>query len=291
MKRYKNLRWLLVLALPLLPLLPGQAQNAPQIDVAYGNDPEQKLDIYLPARTQAKSPVILFVHGGGWSGGNKRDFGTLAQGAANNGYVGISVGYRLAKADKNKYPAQLDDVQRAVRWVRANAEQYGIDPQRIGAFGASAGGHLVAFLGTRDTRDNSDTALARYSSRVQAVVDLFGPSDLASQKPVSDLAKNIVVNFIGKTPDEAPDVYKDASPLLFVTKTSAPTLIFHGTADPLVPIDQSQVLYDALQKSGVESEFVKFEGEGHGFRKPENNAALFQKTLAFFNKHLNKATP
>jgi acetyl esterase/lipase len=289
MKQIKNLRWLLVLALPLLPLLPGRAQNAPQLDVPYGDDPEQKLDIYLPPNPQAKSPAILFVHGGGWSGGNKRDFGTLAVGAANNGFVGISVGYRLAKADKNKYPAQLDDVQRAVRWIRANADKYGVDPQRIGAFGASAGGHLVTFLGTRDTRDNSDAALAKYSSRVQAVVDLFGPSDLASQKPVSDLAKNIVINFIGKTPEQAPEVYKDASPLLFVDKTSAPTLIFHGTADALVPLDQSQVLYDALQKAGVESELVKFEGEGHGFRKPENNATLLQKTLAFFSKHLKKA--
>ena len=289
MKQIKKAGWLLLLPFLLLSLHVGRAQNAPQLDVPYGTDPEQKLDVYRPANAQGKLPAIVFVHGGGWAAGNKRDFGGLAAGAANAGFVAFSVEYRLAKADKNKYPAQLDDVQRAVRWIRANADKYGVDADHLGAFGASAGGHLVAFLGTRDTRDNSDAALAQYSSRVQAVVDLFGPTDFKSDKPVSEVGKSIVLNFIGKTPEEAPEMYKDASPLYFVDKKSAPTLIFHGTADPLVPIDQSQVFYDALQKAGIASEFVKFEGEGHGFRLPENNVRVAQMSVAFFAKNLKGA--
>jgi dipeptidyl aminopeptidase/acylaminoacyl peptidase len=141
-------------------------------------------------------------------------------------------------------------------------------------------------LGTRDTRDNSDQVLAGFSSRVQCVVDLFGPSDLTLGEGVSQQARNIVINFIGKAPEEAPDVYRDASPLTFVTRDDAPFLIFHGSADTLVPPNQSQKLDAALRAVGVESKLIVFAGEGHGFAKPENQGRLAQEAMAFFKRHL-----
>lgn len=288
-RRLPFLLFLLFLPLGFIALR-ASSQNQPQIenDVAYGEAGGQKLllDIYRPAADGKNRPAVILVHGGGWAGGDKKDFADLGKGLASQGYVAFSINYRLATANSNKYPAQLDDTQRAVRWMHANADKYGIDPKRFGALGASAGGHLVAFLGTRDTRDNSDKDLAQYSSRVQCVVDMFGPSDFTAQGPLSPEAMGILVNFIGKTPQEAPDVYRDASPITFVDKTSAPFLIFHGTADPLVPIAQSQLLYDALRKAGVEATFVKFEGEGHGFQKKASIDTLILDSLTFFNKHL-----
>lgn len=285
----------ILLVLLFLPLgffaFRASSQNQPPVenDVVYGEAGGQKLllDVYQPTVEGKNRPAIILVHGGGWSGGDKKEFADLGKGLAGQGYVAFSIDYRLATAEANKYPAQLDDTQRAVRWIRANADKYGVDPKRLGAVGDSAGGHLVALLGTRDTRDNSDLALAHYSSRVQCVVDMFGPTDFTAQEPLSPVGMSILVNFLGKTPQAAPDLYRAASPINYVDKTSAPFLIFHGTADPLVPIAQSQRLYDALRKAGVEATFVKFEGEGHGFQKPENIATLVKDSLAFFKLHLN----
>ena len=268
----------------------AQQPNAPgvELDVSYGEVDGQKLllDVYKPATPGDKRPAVVLVHGGGWAGGNKRDFAGIGQNLARQGFVSFSVGYRLATRTTNKYPAQIDDVQRAVRWIRANAARYGLDPTRIGALGASAGGHLVSLLGTRETRDNSDPELAQYSSKVQCVVDIFGPTDFTIQRPLTTEAMNILVNFIGKTPQEAPEVYREASPIVYVDKNSAPFLIFHGTTDHLVPLEPSQRLHDALRKVNVESTLTVFEGEGNGFREKANIDRFALTTLAFFNRHL-----
>lgn len=155
------------------------AQNV-ESNVTYG--PHLKLDVYRPSNpgTQAR-PAVILVHGGAWSGLDKSTMKGMASFLAREGFVAFSVDYRLYDGkDKNRWPAQLDDAQRAVRWVRANAAKYGVDPNEIGAFGHSAGAQIVALLGMDDTRDNSDSALAGYSSKVQAVVDVSGPSDFTS---------------------------------------------------------------------------------------------------------------
>src|SRR5262249_34444352 len=146
-------------------------------DVVYGTQDGMKLlmDVYQPDGFQGKRPGILFIHGGGWAFGDKGMYGPLARALAAKGFVAFSINYRLLP--KYHYPAQLDDAQRAVRYVRAHADAYNLDPDRLGALGDSAGGYLVAMLGTRDTRDNSDSDLSRYSSRVECVVDFYGPSD------------------------------------------------------------------------------------------------------------------
>jgi acetyl esterase/lipase len=139
------------------------------------NGTELHLDVYEPAdRGTALSSAIILIHGGGWTDFDKSTMRGMGQFLAGHGFVAFSVDYRLFHGKDNPWPAQLDDVQRAVRWIRANASKYGVNPQKMGAFGHSAGAQLASLLGMEDTRDNSDPALAKYSSKVQAVVDVSG---------------------------------------------------------------------------------------------------------------------
>jgi acetyl esterase/lipase len=200
---------------------------------------------------------------------------------AAHGYVAISINYRLVP--KALHPAQLDDTQRAVRWLRHNAAKYSVDPNRLGAHGGSAGGHLVLFLGSRETRDTS-AQFSKHSSKVQCVVDFFGPSDFVTD-PLSANGSPIVEAFIGKKREEAPDAYRDASPITFVSKDSAPTLICHGTADMLVPMAQSERVEAALKKAGVAVTLMKMEGQPHGFRGEAQEQAL-KASVEFFDKYL-----
>ncbi len=257
-------------------------------DVVYGTveGTPLHLDVYQPQGFSGRRPGVVLVHGGGWMGGDKSFYTNLGNELAGKGYVAFAINYRLAPAFH--YPAQLDDTQRAVRWIRAHAVEYNLDPNRIGAVGDSAGGHLVSFLGTRDTRDNRDPELARYSSRAQCVVDLYGPEDFTQRDDagVSPQAIQILQVFFGKTRDQAPRLYRDGSPLVFVNRRSAPFLILHGDSDPLVPIQQSQRLYDALKRVGVEATFVTMEKDGHGFLRPENQQKTRLLIDQFLARHL-----
>lgn len=264
-----------------------------EANVEYGriNGKPLLLDVLRPsAKSERPRPAIVLVHGGGWVAGDKRDMQGMAEAAAKEGFVAFNINYRLVFGGENTWPVPLDDTQRAVRWVRANAERYGIDPERLGAMGASAGGHLVTYLGTTETRDNADAALAKYSSRVQCVVDIFGPTDLNedfTKKVKSGLMVNdLVRQLLGGTPAEKPDAVRDASPLWRVDAKSAPFLIFHGRQDALVPPDHSERLLAALQKAGVEANLVMFEDEGHGFGKKESQERFATETLAFFQRYL-----
>lgn len=270
-----------------------QAHAQDEKDVVYGEagGEQLKLDVFGKADPNgAPKPALIAVHGGGWVGGDKSEFADACRGLADNGFMAFSVNYRLVKENKNKWPAQLDDVQRAVRWIRSNSKKYNLDPNRVGALGASAGGHLVALLGTRDTRDNSDPTLKDYSSRVNCVIDLFGPTDFTiavNDANASPIALQLVKNFIGKAPEEDPAAYKDASPIAFVDKKTVPTLIYHGTADPLVPLDQSQRFFDRLKQEGIETQFIKGEGEGHSLpQNPETGQKLLTASILFLTLHL-----
>jgi acetyl esterase/lipase len=263
------------------------------VDVEYGNANGKplQLDVYQPAaKSEKPRPALLLIHGGGWILGSRKDFRGEAELAAKGGYVAFSVGYRLVFGSDTQWPAQLDDVQRAVRWVRANATRFNIDPERLGAVGVSAGGHLVAFLGTTDTRDNSDSALAAYSSRVKCVVDLFGPTDLnhdfSKVIPLGNQANELVKKLLGATPAEKPELAREASPLNRVDAKSAPFLIFHGQRDRLVPVTQSEVLHAALKKAGVESKLILFPDEDHGLNKPANQQTFRKETVEFLKRHL-----
>jgi acetyl esterase/lipase len=257
-----------------------------QQDVEYGVQGGQKLlmDIYSPAQAGPKPwPAIVLIHGGGWTSFDKRTMKGMGNFLAKSGFVAASVDYRLFHENENRWPAQLDDVQRAVRWLRANAAKHNIDSDHIGAFGHSAGAQLAALLGMEETRDNSDATLANYSSRVQAVVDVSGPSDFLSNHDADGDA--MLASFFGGSSSKVPDVWRDASPIDHVAKSNAAFLIIHGTNDDSVPIAQSQALFDKLRDAGVAVRFVKL-NDGHMFVAPESRHRMALESLAFFAQYL-----
>jgi len=277
-------------ATPEAPATGTTAQSGEQVsvqhDVEYGVAGGEKLllDLYLPAENGTRPrPAIVLIHGGSWDSFDKSTMRGMGNFLARAGFVAASVDYRLLRGNDNRWPAQLDDVQRGVRWLRANAGKYNIDPDHIGAFGHSAGAQLAALLGMEETRDNSDPALAKYSSRVQAVVDVSGPSDfLKDRDPEGDAFLAI---FFGGSYDKAPAVWTDASPVSHVSKSDAPFLIVHGTQDHAVPIAQAQELYEKLKQAGVKVSLVQLD-DGHMFEKPENRKQLALEALTFFNRYL-----
>jgi len=249
-------------------------------DVVYARAGQKELllDLYLPAAVGAgRLPVIVWVHGGAWRSGSKED--CPARGQAARGYAVASVNYRLSQ--EAIFPAQIHDLKAAVRWLRANADRYGLDSDRIGAWGASAGGHLVALLGTSGgVKDlEGDLGDAGYSSRVQAVVDFFGPTDLPQMSKFSsaidhDSPDSPESRLLGGPVQQNKDRAARANPITYVTKDDPPFLIMHGDRDPLVPLNQSELLHAALRNAGVESSLEVVKGGGHGFRGPEVDAAV-----------------
>jgi acetyl esterase/lipase len=262
--------------------------------LTYGPNERNDLDLFLP-KDDGKSlrPAVIVIHGGAWRSGDKRQLRNLAELFARRGYVAAAINYRLAP--KWSYPAQLDDCQRAVRWLRKNAKEFRVDPKRFGAAGASAGGHLAFLLGTREVRDDSDPDLKGISSKVQCVLSICGPTDLTDKRYAqaardSDLGK-ILIEFIGKPYDEAPNLWKEASPIYHVSPDDAPTFIIHGDQDSIVPFEQSVRFAEALRKVGVEVQLVAIKGMDHGPTTPEQRDELMKavgQALEFFDKHLKR---
>ena len=271
-------------------------------DVVYSQVAGRKLllDLCLPAKRSAPSPVIVWVHGGGWRNGSK-NAGSRARGMLDRGYAVVDVGYRLS--GEAIFPAQVQDCKAAIRWVRANASKYGFDPDRIGAWGSSAGGHLVAFLGTAGDVKEFDTATnAQSSSRVQAVCDWFGPTDLLQMdkhmiegsRLVHDAPGSPESLLVGGPIQKEPyrSLAGKADPITYVTKDDPPFLIMHGDKDMLVPLHQSELLLDALKKVGVNASLYVVKGGGHGLRGgEESQEELFEMVAGFFDKHLKKPRP
>ncbi len=272
------------------PALSGRTY-APAVDAGVRRDVvyatvdgvELTLDLFLPL-TVGIHPGIVFIHGGGWTGGDKASWEDEAMRFADRGYVGISINYRLAPA--HPFPAAVEDCKAAVRWLRAHAAEFGVDPERIGAMGSSAGGHLVSMLGVTDGTEGleGESGDLSLSSRVQAVVDYFGPSDLT---PAGMLADPAIVAFLGGTCAEEPVACASASPVTYVSADDPPFLIVHGTSDARVPFSQSVILRDALSAVGVEVELLALQGAGHGWKiaDPAYETAL-SAAVAFFDLHL-----
>ena len=247
--------------------MPNSAQPAITAErgVVYGHTDGAPLllDIHRALAGHAPRPAVVLIHGGGMWTGSRVDMADMAIELARAGYVAFSIDYRLVDAatGRNRWPAQLDDAQRAVRWVRAKAGDYGVDPVRVGTLGWSAGGQLAALLGMRETRDKGDPVLAAYSSRVTCVVDLAGDVDLAAYTEPPALEE--VVALVGGTPNEVPDRYRDASPLAWIDDQTVPFLVMHGSADDVVPLTHSRLLVAALRGDGAPVRFLEMEGLGH----------------------------
>lgn len=257
-----------------------------EADVVYGKtgDTELKLDMARPETLDQAVPCIVVIHGGAWRGGNKSvHVGGPFPGIfdfAKEGYVSVSVGYRLIP--KARFPAQVEDVKCAVRFLRANAEKYKIDPKRIGAIGFSAGAHLSMMLGVMDQGDGleGDGGYPDQNSKVQAVVSYFGPTDMtAADIPPGSVG--LVSDFIGGTKEDKLDDWKRASPITYVSKNDAPTLIFQGTKDPLVPHTQATVYADVLTKAGVPGRVELLLGAGHGWLGKDLERTKQQHMLFF----------
>lgn len=261
-------------------------------DIVYGtvDGVELKLDLALPAGS-AKAPVVVCIHGGGWIEGSKKQFLGFARRAAAKGFVAASIDYRLAP--DHPMPAQIQDAKCAVRFLRANAAQYRIDPERIGALGESAGGHLALMLGL-----SSDPALEgsggnpEVSSAVQAVLSICGPTSMTreyftetSAKSVYKVSQTTAGMILFGTSDAASPIPALCSPLDHVDAQDPPVLMFHGDKDKVVPFVQAEALDQALDKAGVENDLVVFPGGGHGMSK-EAHTAIQQAAWPFFAKHL-----
>lgn len=257
------------------------------IEYARPNGYPLLLDLYLPERAQDESvPVVLWVHGGGWKNGSKEK--AKAAWLAEEGYAVVSINYRLT--DVAQWPAQIDDCREAVRWARRNSSVFGFDLDRIGTWGSSAGGHLVALMGTLPYPENESV-----SSRVQAVCDWFGPTELLTMPPNNvgegrteeDVANSNGAKLLGCTVKDCPELARQASAYDNVSKDDAPFLIMHGDEDPGVPIQQSIQFYERLRKMGVPVQYEVVEGAGHGgklFDTPEVKATV----RAFFDQYLKR---
>ena len=244
------------------------------------------LDMARPKSQRGLAPAVVCIHGGGFRAGNREHHDRLCIQLAERGYVAVSVTYRLAP--KHQFPAAVHDVKAAVRWLRAHAAKYAIDPERIGTTGDSAGGHLALFLGlTGDVKefDGDEGGNLDQSSRVNCVVDVYGPSDFTKSYDKSVDAAEVLPLFLGGDLKTARQKHILASPLYWVTPHAAPTLAIHGTKDPYVAYEQAVWLVERLLGADVEAELLTLQDAGHGFKGQDAERAR-QAMFAFFDKHL-----
>jgi len=271
-----------------------QVTSYPEIpviaDIPYGTDAEQKLDACFPGDADINDPssapraAIVVIHGGSWQGGDKSSLNwrSVCQWFASEGFVAVSVNYRLVPAAS--FPAQLDDVQDAVRWLRDPAQvvRYNLDPDRIGAFGGSAGGNLAALLGTVGSGPWTDGA------RVAAVAELSGPVDLRKAIPTTEgYTKDfgqVVLDYLGCTSYSSCPGAAKASPAFLVDSTDPPFFVGHST-DEFIPISQAEKFVTALRDEGIDTTYVTIEGTLHSIAMLDDDVrsrviAFFRSTLA-----------
>jgi len=266
-------------------------------DVVFGTGGERPLRLNIARPKQLPEepmPVIAFIHGGGWRNGNYN--GPRTYPFAARGYFAVNIEYRLS--GEATFPAQIHDCKAAIRWLRANAEKYHINPDRIGVWGSSAGGHLAALLGTSGgvPELEGEGGSEGFSSRVQAVVDWYGPTDLSKMGGRYDRPDSPVCRLLGGSLHERMELVRMANPITYVTPDDPPFLFIHGEKDHVVPFNQSELLYEALKEAEVDATLIKVENADHGFQPNPPDAAIkpalqeiFEMTVDFFDKHIKKS--
>jgi acetyl esterase/lipase len=274
---------------------PTEVANAAiQRDLVYKrvNGAILTLDLYCPEKVSGPLPVIVWLHGGGWSRGRKERCPAVS--LVPDGYAVASIDYRLTGVAP--FPAQIEDCKAAIRWLRANASKYNLDPDRIGVWGFSAGGHLAALLGTsggvRELEGTGDNI--SYSSRVQAVCVVSGPGNLLEQyrdatgpsaAEMNPKVKPALEALIGGSPEQNKEKALAASPITYVSKDDPPFLIIQGEKDITVPVSVTQSFFAALKAAGVDATLEIATGRGHGVGGPK-----FQPMIKeFFDKHLRSS--
>ena len=249
------------------------------------------LDLYLPAVGEGPFPLVIWVHGGGWRGGSKTQLNRV-WGILDRGYALASVEYRLS--GEALFPAAVEDCKAAVSYLRLHAEKLGLDADRFGAWGSSAGGHLVAMLGVTGDSDKFDThpVTRQASAKVQAVCNWFGPSDFLRMDdfPGSikhNSATSAEARFLGAPIQGIPSIVRQANPITYISAGDPPFLHMHGDKDVVVPFNQSELLHAALKKADIPTELYLVKGGGHGLNKTEEGTdALFARVADFFDRTL-----
>lgn len=236
------------------PEVPGDIEEIKNIEYKNSNGKSLQLDIYKPRNLVKPAPLLVFIHGGGWTGGKREDYLVYLLAFAKKGYITATVSYRLVK--DSVYPACVEDITDAVQWLFKNGDKYGYDPDKIALIGGSAGGHLalLATYGWRKPGANNDTMVSRSAHRIKAVVDLYGPADFTTE-----FAKNnsTVINFLGHPYKENPELYTEVSPVHYLDKNDPPTMILHGTSDQTVPIGQSDELKKKLDSLHIPNVYIR----------------------------------
>jgi acetyl esterase/lipase len=262
-------------------------------NIEYSNPDDQHLQLNMarPKDGAGPFPAVICIHGGGFRAGTRESFNGLCLQLAERGYVALTVSYRLAP--KYQFPAAVYDVKAAVRWMRANAEKYQIDPDRIGTTGGSAGGHLAQFLGVTSgvSKFEGDGGNAEYSSSVKCVVNFYGPSDFTKSYDASVDAKDVLPLFLGGNLEQERHRHIESSPLYWVTPEAAPTLFVHGTKDAYVAHEQAEWIVDRMKAADVEATLMTIEDGDHGFRtsSPDVKEKIENARFEFFEKHLKIA--
>jgi len=287
----------LIAAVVLLALTAGapcQAEIVVEQDLVYGKggDTDLKLDLARPKEGEGPFPGLILIHGGGWAGGNRESFRPLMRQAAEHGYVAVTISYRLTQPDpttklgKVPFPAQIEDCKCAVRWLKANAGKYHVDTKRIGVGGGSAGGHLSLLVGLTDATHKLEGQGGHpdQTSRVQAVVNIYGPTDMVECWKTSPGARPFIQGLIG-TPETAAEAFKVASPVTYISEDDPPVLTLHGSADTLVPPSQATLLDKAMKDASAKHELLILEGQGHGFGGESQKKAM-ETMWSFLDKSL-----
>jgi acetyl esterase/lipase len=261
-------------------------------NIEYSNPDDQHLQLNMarPKEGAGPFPAVICIHGGGFRAGTRDGFNGLCLQLAERGYVAVTVSYRLAP--KYQFPAAVHDVKAAVRWMRANAEKYQIDPDRIGTTGGSAGGHLAQFLGVTSgvKKFEGDGGNAEYSSSVKCVVNFYGPSDFTKSYDASVDAKDVLPLFLGGNLEQERHRHIESSPLYWVTPEAAPTLFVHGTKDAYVAHEQAEWIVERMKAADVEATLMTIEDGDHGFRtsSPDVKEKIEKARFEFLDKHLKK---
>jgi len=273
-----------------------QKQFGPNVDIKFdqpyaGNtNPKQMVDLYLPKKraNDKPLPVVVYIHGGGWSGGDRIGYGSAAaQQASSGNYAGVSVGYRLS--GEAKWPAQIYDCKAAIRWVRGHAKEYNLDPDRIAVQGGSAGGHLVSLLGLTAGVKELEGDLGEFtklSSKVTCVINRCGPTDMAAPLMQGEAALKddpAVSGLLGGSIKEKLAEAKAASPLTYVSKDAVPFLTAHGTMDMRVNFTNATNLDAALKKAGASSLLIAVTDGGHAMG---GGPELEKRVRQFIDLHL-----
>lgn len=253
------------------------------LNVAYASaSTEQKMDVYLPSnRSTTKTLPFIMIHGGSWSGGDKSDFNaniTSFKSLMDSSYAIFNINYRLANGSTVLLQQQLDDITSAINFIQTKSTEYQINTSKIVVMGASAGAHLALLKSYKLNTNNS----------IKAVVDLFGPTDLAwmyNSHPIPVSSQPVLVNLLATTPQLNATAYANASPINFITTTAPPTIIFHGTADIVVPISESNNLQAKLQQNNVINQYITYAGESHGWIGA-NLTDTYAKTVAFIKQYV-----